>query len=277
MRDGSAIVYAAGDHVVKLLPPMWIAEILPERLGLGAACGVDPAVPRLVAEGELDGWPYLVQTRCPGVPARDVWRTLEPAERLALATRIGELMARLHALAPAGLGEITPDWDAFMRARRDGLEAHHRKGGASEAWVMQVRTFADALPPLFEPGFRPVFLHADMTYDNLHLARRGGAWAVSGLLDFGDAMVGHALYEFAAPGVFLTSGDPALQRALLRGYGFAAADVTPELLLRLTGYALLHRFGQLAEILRVAPGTPPRDVDELHARLWGDAFGSTAS
>ena len=80
-------------------------------------------------------------------------------------------------------------------------------------------------------------------------------------------MLGHPLYDFAAPACSLVRGAPALARALLRGYGYSEAELGPDLAERLTAYTLLHRYIHVTDLLRLCPD-PSRTLAELERGLW---------
>jgi len=95
------------------------------------------------------------------------------------------------------------------------------------------------------------------------LVRDDAAWHVGGVIDFGDARIGHPFYEFIAPLAFYTFGEPALSRALVEAYGLTP---TPSVRDALTTYCLLHEFGRLADFLSQHPVDTPA---EFYAALWG--------
>src|SRR2546426_1070974 len=70
-----------------------------------------------------------------------------------------------------------------------------------------------------------------------------------------DAFVGPWTYELAATSCFVTQGDRRSQRALLSGRG---VETTPELLVTLRCWAVLHRYGHVATMMQRAG----------HASLW---------
>jgi len=75
----------------------------------------------------------------------------------------------------------------------------------------------------------------------------------------------------AAPAVCLTQGRPDAQRALLRGYGFRAADLDRDLALRLTAHVFLHRYIRMVDLLRAIAPSETSDLDGLVGALW--SFG----
>jgi hygromycin-B 7''-O-kinase len=135
--------------------------------------------------------------------------------------------------------------------------------GLAAPWVEAVDGFlARWAPP--DDGAR-VLLHTEVMREHLLVERRGGAWHLSGLLDFEDALLGAPGYELAAVGIFLAAAEPGLLRSFLEAYG---ADIDDELPLRIMAYALLHRYSNLRWYLERLP-VPDRAGDlEALARRW---------
>jgi hygromycin-B 7''-O-kinase len=109
-----------------------------------------------------------------------------------------------------------------------------------------------------------VLLNADITDEHVLVINRAGKWQFSGVIDFGDAMMGHPHYEFVAPLMCLTIGEPSLSRVLVESYGL---EFSPALADRLTTYCLLHQYGRLADILERHPAS---DGEDLVRAMWGD-------
>ncbi len=249
---GTHVVFRAGSRVVKLYAPFWLEDYAAEHAALEHLDGLP--VPELVARGEIEGWPYLVMTVVPGTPAEDVWPELDGAQRVDLARQVGALMKRLHRQSP--VPELRIDWDAFLGERIAGAESFHSAGEPWGAWI-RLR-----LAGFREGPFTPALLHADITADHVLLSRSDPGWRITGLIDFGDAMMGHPFYEFIAPLAFYCFGHPAASRALLEGYGL---DATPENTDRLTTYCLLHKFGRIGVFLARHPAA---DGEAFHRALW---------
>jgi hygromycin-B 7''-O-kinase len=261
---GSHLVYLAEAEVVKLFAPLWPDDFAAERRMLEHVAGHLPiATPRIIAEGDLEGWPYLVMTRLEGEQLDTLWPTLPPADQRRLLAQTGELAAALHALPLLDIG-IDPAiaWRDFLATRKQKLAEKHAADGLSANWIAAIeRTVAD-LPAL---DGELACLHTDMHAGNMLVRSVGDRLELSGLFDFGDAMLGAREHELIAPAAFMAPGVPGGLRALLHGYGVAQPD--HELAVRLTGHLLLQRYCALPNLLtRLAP--PPTDLASLLARLW---------
>ncbi len=255
----SNVVFGVGaDLIIKLYPSLWREDEIPDRLLMEHLDGkLAVPTPRLVASGEIDGWPYLVMTRLEGQMLGQVWRRVPPVDQRAIVEQLGALMAQLHAAPLAGLGALAVDWDAFMADRRAECIEKQRGFGMTEPWLDDLAAFIAALPPLHPPAPRCVLMSADITADHVMLAERGGRWRAVGFFDFGDAMIGHHLYEFAAPAAFITRGNPALLKALFESYGTPSAEIDEGLSRRLAGYVVLHRFSNIPALAQRTERSAP--------------------
>jgi hygromycin-B 7''-O-kinase len=250
---GTHVVFRTGSHIVKLYAPFWLEDFTAERAALRPLRGLP--TPELVAQGEIEGWPYLVMTIVPGRPAEEIWPNLTGTERIDIARLLGKLMRQLHRQGP--VTELAIDWDVFLGERVSGAEEFHAAGESWHDWIRE------QLADFHDPPFSPVLLHADITADHVLLSRTAQGWRITGLIDFGDAMMGHPFYEFIAPLAFYCFGDPPASRALLEGYGL---DLTPEVADRLTTYCLLHKFGRIGVFLARHAAA---DGAAFHRALWG--------
>jgi len=238
--SGTHLVFLLDGIAIKLYAPPWPEDFRAERAAL-AGIGGGP-FPRIVHEGALEGWPYLVMTRIQGKPVREVWSILPRSEKEALLRDLGGLLRRLHeAAVPPSL---RTDWSAFASELESTLESRNDPpSGEWRDWLMS-RARSDPGP------FEPVLLHADVTWDHVFVARDSLGIRLTGLIDFGDAMSGDPMYEFGAPLLYMCFGDPGLTWSLLTGYGLPRCRVVAR---RVLAYSLLHRFGRLGRWLEKAP------------------------
>jgi hygromycin-B 7''-O-kinase len=260
------VVFAVGDHVVKLHEP-WNrgdAEVEAECLDrLEGALAI--ATPRLVARGELEGWSYLVMTRLPGQPLSEVRAEIAPAEWPALCAAVGRLAIDLQAVPVAGPLAGTRPWAAFVAEQRAGCAARHRRLGLPEALLGDLERRLAGIDLAAE---HPVLLHTELTDTNLMVVRERGRWRLAGVFDFEPAMVGHPHYDLPAITIFVARGRPDRCRAALAGYGIAEPD--PALRARLLALTLLHRYSRLDFFLaQVGVDGYPGSWDEIATRLFG--------
>jgi hygromycin-B 7''-O-kinase len=250
---GSHVVYRFGDYIVKLYLPMWFEDYRVERIALPSISGLP--TPRIFADDEIEGWPYLVMSHVPGVPAGEVWRTLSAEDRISIGCQIGEAIRLLHQTSlPDGL---PADWPSFIKERIDRAESHHHAPEPWRSWIRQ------QLAGFREPELEHVLLNCDLTEDHILLLEQNGRWTISGIIDFGDARIGHPYYDFIAPLAHYAYGEPEVSKALLMGYGLEVTDSVTE---SLTKYCLLHEFGKLSHFLgRRFVGDPKGFVEAL----WG--------
>lgn len=265
---GTAVVCAVGETVVKLYCPLWPEEFERERRGLAQwRDGLALPVPRLLATGDLDGWPYAVMTRLPGVMLRTVWKEMAADARAGILRRAGGIMAGLHRAPVRERIASDESWEAFTRGRVAAFANDQRKRGIAPAWIAPLQErLEEGLSELADGPFP--LLHCDLHWDHFLVAREAGAWRITGLIDFADAMVGHPLYEFGAPLAYLGWGDLALRRELLLGYGFAAHELTPALSRRLFTALLLHRYLSVARCVETLAGRI-RDPEAFEANFCG--------
>src|SRR5262245_57488933 len=137
--------------------------------------------PGIVAEGDLEGWGYVVMTRLEGRQANTTLKSAGAPEGRAILRAIGALLAEIHALpAPPTLDA---DWASFVTREAATCVKRHAAGGAAPAWLEAIPARIAGLP---SPE-RVAPLHADVHGDHVLL---DDELHVTGLLDFGDAMVG---------------------------------------------------------------------------------------
>jgi hygromycin-B 7''-O-kinase len=266
---GTHVVFRVEGLYLKLFSPLWGEDFIPERLVLRRLFGrPDLPVPQLVAEGAIEDWPYIIVTAVEGAPLYEVWGSMDTSNREHIAACCGELMASLHSTPTEGLEAIAVDWPAFVERQIQDCIDHLTHADIGERWKRSVLEFLDDLPPLFEPGFRPILLSADATDEHLLVSERDGRWELTGFIDFGDAMLGHPYYDFVAPGVCITRGLPELQRTMLLAYGYAEDQLDATLARQLMAYTLIHRFLNMTDLLDLFGPQRPTDFDALRKALW---------
>jgi hygromycin-B 7''-O-kinase len=216
------------------------------------------------AAGEQDGWGYILMSRLPGVPLDTVWDRVP--DRDQLAGDLGETIAALHEVQPPEIAGWWPDdWPAFVARQREQVVGEQLGLGLPQAWADQIPGILDEVAL---PIRAPVLLHTEVMREHLLVTEgHGGAWRLSGLIDFEPAMRGDCEYEWAAVGAFVAEGDGAFLARVLTTYGYSRDQLDRTLRRRLLAWLLLHRYSNLAWYLSRLP-EPDRPTLEALADRW---------
>jgi len=266
---GSNIVFWVEDKLlIKLFVPLWPEDARKETDVLKALAGRIPfEIPQIRAEGDLEGWPYLVLTRICGQPLDEIWEDLDPTAREQVAASLGSRIAALQELPTSALQGVLPEWPGSWQVQASACLARQRELGVSTAWLDQLAGFLDSALPTLQTPYQPVFLHADLNPEHLFCQETPCGWQVSGMIDFADGMLGHPFYEWVRPGYTLHF-QPDLLRAMLLGAGFGPRQLDGTLSRRLFTFTLLHRFFSLPEILDLISPNPPQNLLVMQDALW---------
>ncbi|HJQ96978.1 MAG TPA: aminoglycoside 3'-phosphotransferase/choline kinase family protein [Candidatus Polarisedimenticolaceae bacterium] len=254
LDKGTHFVWATRRNVIKLFVPLCAEDASLETTLLEMVAGTALPVPQLEAQGELDGWPYVVMSRVHGEHIGVAWRGLDDGGRARLAGHLGEAMATLASLPREPLQARAITQDALLAERLERILVDQRERGGDEALELELRRFLAELPRLLPAD--DVVLHADLTDDNVLVSGD----RVTGIIDFADAFVGPWTYELAAPACFVTRGSSAHRDAMFRGRGFEPA---PELIATTRAWAILHRYSHVARMMQEAGVATLRDFLEL--------------
>jgi len=264
-RGGTYPTFLIGERVVKLFPdtPVARASLANETAALAAlAAAPGLPVPRLLASGALEGeprrWGYLVQSRLPGAD----WRAYRPGPelRLELARALGGVLGRAHALdAGKVMSLIRPGAGEVVAAcQQASLPAH---------LLDQIPDFLATHGPVDGRSL----VHGDLM--DLHVFVAAGA--LSGIIDWGDAVAGEPAYELAKLHLDLFELDKGLLAACLDAYGWVPA---PDLAVRCLVNALVRQAHCVAQhggcdVFHKLPGRAGledvRDLETAAERLFG--------
>lgn len=208
-----------------------------------------------IAEDQID-WPYLIMGWCEGDTIGDVFDELSADDRLKIGAELGQMIRVIHdskldkcTSFPAKPADQHRQWQAFLQKRQAAFIAELEEDTELSPEVLEgAREFVDTMmPDLLDETEPMVLLHADLTEDHLLLLQGDGLvnlndWTISALIDWADAEVGAAAYDWVALWFGLCQRDHAMFREVLTSYN---PDTTFDgsFYRRLMAYTLLHRFG----------------------------------
>lgn len=243
------VVDLDGRMVLKLFPLLYRSQFVSERATLRVLEGqLSVPIPRIVAEGEREGWSYLVMTRLDGVVGSEAWPTLAEPEKERVLAEVGRSIAEVQAVPPGELAAIEPTWPEFIAKQVAGCKARHARQGLAPRLLADLDEFllqALSVVPLDAP---PVILTGEWIPENLLLAEVDGRWHLAGLIDFGDVMTGWREYDLLGPSAFMCGGKAGRVRSLLEGYGMDPEKVDRNMRRRLLTLTVLHRASDLRNV-----------------------------
>lgn len=249
-RTGTNLVVDLDGRVVlKLFPPFHREQFLSERATLRVLSGrLAIPIPRLVAEGERQGWSYLIITRLDGVLGSEAWPGLPEDDKVRVLTEIGRTIAEVQAIPPGDLAGVAPTWPTFVARQAAGCLERHRRQGLAPNLLADLEDLLRHGPSVIPLDAPPVILTGEWIPENLLLAETDGRWRLAALIDFGDVMTGWREYDLLGPSAFMCAGLPGRVEALMRGYGLRPDAVDAALRRRLLMLMLLHRASDLRNV-----------------------------
>ncbi len=234
------------DTVIKIfqpeLPHQWESDTrvlrhLQGRLSL--------PIPRFIDAGKLsNGQSYLVMSKVEGQLLIDVWSELSRPEKIQILSEIGRVMKEVHRIPIGELTTLPPEWNSFLQIQRARCLTRHQKQRMPEWFTTSLEAWLDSIPDKLSREH--VILTGEYTPFNMLVSKTSHGYQLSGMIDFGDAMIGPREYDLLGPSLFLTAGDSELLQSLLEGYGWG--DLDTDQLLKLQ---VLHRYSNFKAQLAV--------------------------
>ncbi|WP_369720495.1 aminoglycoside phosphotransferase family protein [Bradyrhizobium sp. LLZ17] len=268
---GTNLVAGLDDKlIVKLFPPLLRAQFVSERGSLTQLAGrLHLPIPEIVAEGERDGWPYLIITRLAGTLGSEIWPQLAEAQKERVLRQIGATIAAVQRAPLGPLAQLDPRWDAFTRAQMQGCRDRHERLGLAPKFLAGLDDLLRDAAELIPMDAPPVILIGEYIPENFLLACDNGDWSLAGLFDFGDVKAGWRDYDLLGPSAFMAAGRPGRVRSLLEGFGYAKPDYA--LKRRLMALMLLHHASDLNSHICIE-GWQERanDLIELQELIWAE-------
>lgn len=270
--DGTNIVFSYGeDKVIKIFPPFHQSQFESERLVLKHLDGnLSIKTPTLEHEGEIFGWPYIIISKLEGTNLETLWETMSHNNKVVILRELGALIQEVHALPTDGLEAIDCHWSQFLEKQIANCVEQHQTKGLPEALLQQLPAYLDSIKEALPKIKKPVILTGEYTPMNFLVKQVDGMWHISGLIDFGDAMLGLPEYDLLGPGAFLIQGDKQLLREFLTAYGYLPNEMTDILSHQLMALMLLHQYSNLNIQVRI-PNWKEKvgSLKELENLVWG--------
>lgn len=269
--DGTNIVFSYGEKVIKIFPPFHQSQFESERLILKRLDGkLSIKTPTLEYEGELFAWPYLIMSKLEGTNLETLWEKMPHNNKVIILRELGSLIQEVHALPTYGLESIDCYWPQFIEKQITNCVEQHRTQGLQTALLQQLPAYLDSSKEILPKFEKPVILTGEYIPMNFLVNQVDGVWHISGLIDFGDAMLGLPEYDLLGPGAFLIQGDKQLLRTFLMAYGYLPHELTTRLSRQLMALMLLHQYSNLNTQVRIPNWQKTvNSLEELENLVWG--------
>lgn len=257
-RGRNVVFLLPGQAVLKITPPIWAMDNVRERTALGVLAEQLPtATPRILAGGELDGWPYLLTSFIPGDMLSRLWPQLGREDQLRLASQHGAMVRALHEV-PARPAALRFDWPGRLAEQQAEAAEEMRNAGVAPALIADLGRFLDTTAPLHRPDEPDVLLQGDLSHVNLLATQVHGQYQITGQVDFGDTTLGQAAHEFISPLVHDYQGDRDALQAFFQGYGLPPEKWSQAWQNHLMARIAIYYAAYLPHYLAAVPQLTPR-------------------
>lgn len=251
-------------YIIKVSAPNWAIlqrrEI--EALALLSDHHLPTPVPKLLHQGEYNGWVYFVSDKLSGTNLHDVWPTLGFDDKQRIMHQVGCFAKALNALDVEPKGLLHVDWQAFLQSHSADAYERRKKQNLSGPLLDDINPYLNEVN--YQPKEdKPMLIHCDLHAGNLLGEQIDGQWHLSGVIDFGDAVIStDKHYEMTSTTILMGLGDSALNRAFFDGYGLTIDDVE-RLQQILMVLSIIRHSGELQYVLNQVKGCA--DMPNWHA------------
>lgn len=267
---------ASSDHVVFLIDDSLVIKIYRpsrrcferEKKALEfVGEKTDFKIPDIVHIGEIEGLDYVLMTQLSGEAiTRNDWLNLSKNEQIGFITKLAVGLKQIHEL---NADSFACDWAEFVDDRANSFIERQIAHGVNSNIIESLPAFIEANLQLVPKHNQTVFMHSDVHFGNLRLAKSKGKWQISGLFDFADSRRGFHEYDFLAVGLLIMQGQAEVQREFFKAYGYAENELNESFRKRLMMLTMLYETSDLRRYaLRLNPKAIDFTLEELEEGIW---------
>jgi hygromycin-B 7''-O-kinase len=178
-------------------------------------------VPRLIAAGTIVNAPYIIMSEVGGKTLQHSWADLSSVELRTIAGEIGSITAQLHGQPQDKLAAVEAKFGGRVEICRE-MEAN--RSAEIEANANFSTRHKDELLEFLHGEARdfldtpPVLTHSDLSHAHIYIARTNHHPAVSGVIDWAEAMLGPAEWDTSFHWFWTFSQDKPTMQACLNSY-----------------------------------------------------------
>lgn len=241
--------------LIKFVAPNFISQYEAEVTALKSCVGakLPVAIPKLLASQIHCGWGYLIISKVNGVMLNEVLAELSQQDKLNIARQLGEFCRALHQIPVTADHQLALDWPAFIKQQNHTSYAKRKRQGLRSDLLADFIPYIAFLAYPMPAPEHYVLMHTDLHPGNLLVEKNDDGYNLSGVIDFGDALVGaDEAFEFTTVIMLYCLGDGQLVNAYLNGYNFDITDKVG-IMKRLMALTLLRHTGDLNYLIEHVP------------------------
>ncbi len=219
-----------------------------------------------------EGWSYIVMEFISGEPFSSVKHQLTAGELRRIGAELGQCLLQFHKCDHSvknRVQQVGKTWGELCSARlREFLGEIKGFSELPSAVIDEIENFALCTSHEYLDGPN-VLAHADLTGDHLILARSGGSWVISGIIDVADAMIAPAGYDWVDLWFWTFERDVDAMKAFMRAYD--PTERMQEDFRRSCLAFYLHSYralGWLRDFYREAGSPPIHSLADLQNLFW---------
>ncbi len=241
---------------IKFIAPNWRFQFDHERAAVESCNKVDlnVSVPELICAGDYQSWGYLITSHVEGELLSELLTNISIDEQCAIAQQLGQFSRDLHQLEIEPDSVLHCDWPKFIEKQLSTSYDKRAKQKLRQDYLNDFQPYLSNLNYGANGTGKSVLLHTDLHPGNVLVKKNSsGQYILSGVIDFGDAMIGQDIhFEFTSVALLFALGNREILAAFLKGYGYVL-DNERAFIDACMALTLIRHTGDLNYIINTVP------------------------
>lgn len=241
---------------IKFIAPNWLFQYHHEKeaLILCENATLPIATPKLIAHGEINNWGYIVTKGLEGQLLSDVYDELTLEEQRSIAAQLGRFCLQMHSIPMEKSSVLYKNWQQFIEAQYHNSYARRKRQGLRADFLADFIPYISHTPYKAPETTNLYLVHSDLHPGNLLVKRTDEGIFLSGVIDFGDALIcNEPLFELTTVGLLVAKGNLEIFHQFLESYLYQIDDKRAFLNTLMT-LTLLRHTGNLNYLIEYVPG-----------------------
>ena len=242
----SAVFIIDRNYVLKIYPSSFINDHKREWPVLSLLENLDNR-PLLIASGVFEdnimAWPYAIIRFIEGIAYRELAGQLNEHEKSKFLIQLAKKLQMIHRLPYDQLqANLSCQWHISKRDIQTKIDSLCNLSFFSDAcFRVDLNNFIKRELAQLQ-NQKKVFVHGDLTEDHLFFIKENGEWTFTDIIDWGDAHIAPAVYDFVVLWGGILANQPKEWHSFVRLYGNGFDSANPKFQRLFTSMLFLHPF-----------------------------------